>query len=113
MPSRPPRAEPVHSPPQISATFKIGVGLVQCLSTLRRFSRVRWPETFTKFIEAIDIFLFEAFSVVPAECVVGRRLGFFYELCAMLTLPLITFFVVMLMALLVYGCELHANRRLK
>jgi hypothetical protein len=103
----------VHSPPQISATFKIGVGLVQCLSTLRRFSRVRWPETFTKFIEAIDIFLFEAFSVVPAECVVGRRLGFFYELVATLSLPFITFAIIMLMATLVYGYELYSVRRTK
>ena len=70
-------------------------------------------DSFAALIQAVDLFLIEAFSVVPAECIVGRRLGFFYELCAMLTLPLITFFVVMLMALLVYGCELHANRRLK
>ena len=100
-------------PPQISAIFKIGLGLVQCLSTLRCFSKVRWPDSFAALIQAVDLFLIEAFSVVPAECIVGRRLGFFYELCAMLTLPLITFFVVMLMALLVYGCELHANRGLK
>jgi hypothetical protein len=98
---------------QISATFKIGVGLVQCLSTLRRFSKVRWPETFTAFIEAIDIFLLEAFSVVPAECIAGRRLGFFYELVATLVLPLMTFLVIMLMAALLYGCELSSVRRKK
>jgi hypothetical protein len=98
---------------QISATFKIGVGLVQCLSTLRRFSKVRWPVTFVAFIEAIDIFLIEAFSVVPAECLAGRRLGFFYELVATLVLPLVTFLVIMLMAAIVYGWELHSIRRTK
>ena len=98
---------------QISATFKIGLGLVQCLSTLRSFSKVRWPESFAALIEAIDMFLIEAFSVVPAECIVGHRLGFFYELCATLTLPLITFSIIMLMALVLYGWELHKHRRLK
>ena len=67
-------------PPQISAIFKIGLGLVQCLSTLRCFSKVRWPDSFAALIQAVDLFLIEAFSVVPAECIVGRRLGFFYEL---------------------------------
>jgi len=100
-------------PSQISAIFKIGLGLVQCLSTLRSFSKVRWPDTFAALIQAIDVFLIEAFSVVPAECIVGHRLGFFYELCATLTLPLITLLVIMLMALLLYGSELRTNRRLK
>jgi len=57
---------------QASAVLKIGLGLGQCLSTLRSFSRVRWPETFTSFIDAIDQFTVEAFAVVPVECVAGR-----------------------------------------
>ena len=65
-------ASNVHwSPPQISATFKIGLGLVQCLSTLRSFTKVRWPQTFVVLIEAMDYVLIEAFAVVPAECIVG------------------------------------------
>ena len=44
---------------QISAVFKIVVGLVQCLSTLRSFSRVLWPEVFADFIAAIDQFTVE------------------------------------------------------
>ena len=99
--------------PQISATFKIALGLVQCLSTLRSFSKVRWPDAFVVLIEAIDLFLIEAFSVVPAECIVNQRLGFFYELIATLSLPLFTFIIIMLMALLLYGCELHSVRRSK
>ena len=39
--------------------FKIGLGLVQCLSTLRSFSRVLWPEVFADFIVAIDQFTVE------------------------------------------------------
>ena len=104
---------PFSSYPQFAATFKIGLGLVQCLSTLRSFSKVQWPATFVAMIEAIDLFLIEAFSIIPAECIVGHRLGFFYELCATLTLPLISFLVIMLMALCVYGYELRTTRRLK
>ena len=64
-------------------------------------------------IAAMDVFLIEAFAVVPAECIIGHRLGFFYELCAILAMPLVTFIIIMLMALLLYGCELKKHRRLK
>ena len=60
-------------PLQISATFKIGLGLVQCLSTLRSFTKVRWPRSFVALIETLDYVLIEAFAVVPAECLVGTR----------------------------------------
>ena len=53
---------------------KYSVGLVQCLSTLCSFSRVLWPEVFTNYISAIDQFTVEAFSIVPAECIVGGPL---------------------------------------
>ena len=43
--------------------------------------------------------LWQAFSIVPAECIVGRRLGFYYELVATLLLPVLSFGVVMLVAL--------------
>ena len=102
---------PPSTPRQVSAIFKIIVGLVQCLSTLRSFSRVLWPEVFTDFISAIDQFTIEAFSIVPAECIVGQRLGFYYELVATLLLPALSFGAVMLMALLLYGCELRQARR--
>jgi uncharacterized membrane protein len=102
---------PPSTPRQISAVFKIVVGLVQCLSTLRSFSRVLWPEVFTDFIVAIDQFTVEAFSIVPAECVVGRRLGFYYELVTTLLLPIFSFVVIMTMALLLYGYELQQARR--
>ena len=44
---------------------------------------------------------------VPA----GHRLGFFYELVATLCLPVTTFVVILLLALLLYGLELRSNRR--
>lgn len=50
---------PPSTPRQLSAVFKIVVGLVQCLSTLRSFSRVLWPEVFTDFIATIDQFTVE------------------------------------------------------
>ena len=37
--------------------------------------------------------LLQAFSIVPAECIVGRRLGFYYELIATLLLPALSFCV--------------------
>ena len=43
--------------------------------------------------------LLQAFSIVPAECIVGRRLGFYYELVATLLLPALSFCVVSLIAL--------------
>ena len=36
---------------------------------------------------------------MPAECIVGRRLGFYYELVATLLLPALSFGVVSLIAL--------------
>ena len=54
---------PPSTPRQISAIFKIVVGLVQCLSTLRSFSRVLWPEVFANFIAAIDQFTVEVSSL--------------------------------------------------
>ena len=54
---------PPSTPRQISAIFKIVVGLVQCLSTLRSFSRVLWPEVFADFIAAIDQFAVEVSSL--------------------------------------------------
>ena len=36
----------------------------------------------------------------------GRRLGFYYELVATLLLPALSFGVIMLLALVLYGCEL-------
>lgn len=96
---------------QISAIIKIGLGLGQCLSTLRSFGRVRWPETFVNMMEEIDRFTVEAFSVVPAECAAGRRLGFVYELIATLLLPVVSFLIIQLLALIVYGIELRQHRK--
>ena len=45
------------------------------------------------------LLLLQAFSIVPAECIVGRRLGFYYELVATLLLPALSFCVVSLIAL--------------
>jgi hypothetical protein len=41
----------------------------------------------------------QAFSIVPAECIIGRRLGFYYELVATLLLPALSFGMVSLTAL--------------
>ena len=42
----------------------------------------------------------------PTPKQVGRRLGFYYELVATLLLPALSFGVIMLLALVLYGCEL-------
>ena len=48
---------------------------------------------------------------VPWTVPAGHRLGFFYELVATLCLPVTTFVVILLLALLLYGLELRSNRR--
>ena len=53
----------------------------------------------------------QAFSIVPAECIVGRRLGFYYELVATLLLPIGSLVVILLLAALVYSWELYQLRR--
>ena len=80
------------------------------LSTHRK---VRWPALFVGFIDMIDRFTIEAFSIVPAECIVGQRLGFYYELVATLALPILTFLLILLMAFVVYSVELWQVRRAK
>ena len=80
------------------------------LSTHRK---VRWPALFVGFIDMIDRFTIEAFSIVPAECIVGQRLGFYYELVATLLLPILTFLLILLMAFVVYSVELWQVRRAK
>ena len=75
--------------------------------------KVRWPALFVGFIDMIDRFTIEAFSIVPAECIVGQRLGFYYELVATLLLPILTFLLILLMAFVVYSVELWQVRRAK
>ena len=40
---------------------KILLNYVQLLSTLQHFPGVRWPPLFRRFLEALDIFVFELF----------------------------------------------------
>ena len=75
--------------------------------------KVRWPALFVGFIDMIDRFTIEAFSIVPAECIVGQRLGFYYELVATLALPILTYLLILLMAFVVCSVELWQVRRAK
>lgn len=101
---------------QLAAAGKIVVAFTQCISPLREFNRVVWPETFTNFMDSIDVgdktaATVKLDSAVPAECFFGFRLGFYYELIATMLLPIISFTVILIVASIVFGFEYRRNRR--
>lgn len=101
---------------QVAAIGKIVLAFTQCLAPLTQFTMVRWPKTFTTFIERLDIGQQTADavrldSVIPAECLFGRRLGFYYEMVATLLLPLISFALILLVALVVYAIEHRSSKK--
>jgi len=100
---------------QMAAIGKIVLAFTQCLAPLTQFTMVRWPKTFTTFIERLDIGQQTADavrldSVIPAECMFGRRLGFYYEMLATCLLPLVSFLLILLVAFVVYAIE-HSNSK--
>ena len=68
---------------------KVLISFSQCLGTVKRLNRVKWPLLFVEFMERLDFLNLELFSVVPAECVTGDRLGFMFELLATVLIPII------------------------
>ena len=101
---------------QVAAIGKIVLAFTQCLAPLTQFTMVRWPKTFTTFIERLDIGQQTADavrldSVIPAECLFGRRLGFYYEMVATCLLPLISFVLILLVALVVYAIEHRSSKK--
>ena len=101
---------------QVAAIGKIVLAFTQCLAPLTQFTMVRWPKTFTTFVERLDIGQQTADavrldSVIPAECLFGRRLGFYYEMVATLLLPLISFALILLVALVVYALEHRSSKK--
>jgi hypothetical protein len=71
-----------------SGLCKILLAYSQCLSAINRFPEVAWPKTFISFMETLDEVNIEIFSVIPAECLANGRLGFYWELMAVLMMPL-------------------------
>ena len=70
---------------------KVLISFSQCLGTIKRLDRVKWPHLFVEFMERLDFLNLELFSVVPAECVTGDRLGFMFELLATVLIPIMMF----------------------
>ena len=83
-----------------AAIARIALGYSQCLSMQRRFLRVRWPHLFERFLMVLDQLTLEIFDLVPAECALGRRLGFNIELYATLTSPFILLVGLLVLAFL-------------
>ena len=83
-----------------AAIARIALGYCQCLSMQRRFLRVRWPHLFERFLMVLDQLTLEVFDLVPAECALGRRLGFNIELYATLTSPFILLVGLLVLAFL-------------
>ena len=75
----------------LSGIFKVLLSYTQCLSTMTRFNQVSWPRIFIDFMDALGELLPEVFTLLPAECIAGERLGFYFELYSTLALPLFIF----------------------
>ena len=74
--------------PLLSGLTKICLSYAQCLGAIGRFSRVRWPQIFVDFMNLLDELNLELFSIVPAECLAGQRLGYYFEMLAVLVAPI-------------------------
>ena len=79
--------------PIASGLFKTFLSYSQCLSAIRRFEEVVWPQMFVEFMAKFEILDLELFSMVPAECLGKQRLGFPMELYATLAFPILVFLV--------------------
>ena len=74
--------------PICAGLFKICLSYSQCLGAISRFPRVRWPNIFVTFMATLDELNVELFALVPPECLAGTRLGFYWEMLALLSLPI-------------------------
>ena len=88
-------------PAIVQSLAKVIISCSQCLGGINRFNLVRMPDLFFAFVEKLDFLNIELFSVVPAECVTGRRLGFYFEMLATLSIPFIVFLGVLIMIVVV------------
>ena len=77
---------------------KILLGYGQLCAVFNRMDHVRWPSLFRGFVEAMSIFRLDLFDFVPMECLVERRLGFWFELTFLLLTPLISMAALLLLA---------------
>ena len=72
-----------------SGFFKIILSFCQCLGSLGKFNRIRWPDNFDSFIELVNNLNVKLFTFIPAECIKQNRLGFEFEILAILALPIV------------------------
>ena len=73
-----------------SGIFKIMLSYCQCIGAVTHFDRIQWPGNFDAFIDFINQWLnIEIFTVLPAECLYGKRLGFMYEIVVAFLLPIL------------------------
>ena len=91
----------LHFFPICTSLAKVLISFCQCLGTIKRLDRVKWPHLFVDFMERLDFLNLELFSVVPAECVMGDRLGFMFELLATVLLPIIMFAAALLVLIVI------------
>ena len=82
-------------PAIVAGLSKITLSFMQCIGAINRFGKLKWPQLFIDFMKLLDSLNLEFFSVVPAECVTGSRLGFFFELATTLGMPIIFIFLTM------------------
>ena len=72
-----------------TSLIKIIITYSQVLSSLMRIPDIHWPHDFVQFMKTFDrIFSIELFTLLPADCVAGTRVGYYFELLASLLLPI-------------------------
>ena len=72
----------------IAGLFKVGLSFLQCLGAVSRFTMVKWPSIFLRFTQLVYEMIPDIFTILPAECVVQGRLGFYIELLTALLMPI-------------------------
>ena len=84
-----------------AALARISLGYCQCIAMMTRFQLVRWPSLFDGFLRALEQLNLEIFDLIPAECAIGQRLGFYVELTGSLVAPPIMGSVLLILALII------------
>ena len=92
-----------------STIFRIHFGYIQCVTIISRFSNVQWPSSFQNYLQALEYFTIDIFSLLPLACLSGTRLGFNTELVITVMMPIISFFFLIAVAMIVVPFAGHPH----
>ena len=86
-----------------STLFRVILAYCQCMSSVLRFSNVRWPDLFKYYIQILEYATIEVLALLPLECAVSR-LGFGLELVTTLSLPVVSLVILLLVSGVIAPC---------